>query len=400
MSKSLEPEVSFNESLEDNIPTQPDLQIEKRYLSGEITSEDLFASTHLNKVESYLSKKLVSAKNFENIIKIAKYFPINLTSFLGFECHLGGEKPRADWAFAISGLGKDKEVFSTMLKNGSFPGLFLKQPEWQQISVFANAWADEGTTLNDKVQCFWLEFDMPESANGVPIPCVFFGPSKSANLQPGNIKSKYEWFTKSALPLLRGQKLSKSVEKTIYDCLEKMPENTSLFQIGTMLSRASNAVRLHINKIKPEQIIPYLENIGWKDESGEFTKLIDDLKNKVDRFVISYDVTDNGIAPRIGIELSFTSNLFHKEDWNQLFDYLIEKGICPPKKRDGLMEYVGTNNDEYFSGGIMKPVTSSANILETIDSAKIVRYINHVKIVYQAGKSIEVKAYPAVRLFE
>ena len=48
----------------------------------------------------------------------------------------------------------------------------------------------------------------------------------------------------------------------------------------------------------------------------------------------------------------------------------------------------------------MKPVTSSANILETIDTAKIVRYINHVKIVYQAGKSIEAKAYPAVRLFE
>jgi len=241
---------------------------------------------------------------------------------------------------------------------------------------------------------------MPESAQGVPIPCVFFGPTKPSSKLPVNEISQYEWLIKSALPLLKGKNLSKYVEKTINDCLEKMPENSTLFQIGTMLPRASNDVRLHINKIKPEQIVQYLEEIGWKDESGEFARLIDELKDKADRFVISYDVTDNGIAPRIGIELSFTSNLFHNEDWNQLFDYLVEKGICIPEKRDALMDYVGTNDDEYFSGGIMKPVTSSANILETIDSAKIVRYINHVKIVYQPGKPLEAKAYPAVRLFE
>jgi len=400
VSKSLEPEVTFNDGLEDFISTQSDLQIEKRFSIGEITTDDLFASTHLMKAESFLSEKLVSKKNFKDIVKIAKYFPSNLTSFLGFECHLGVEKPKADWAFAISGVGKDREVFTDLIKEGKFPENFLNQPEWMQISKFAEAWADPNSVLNDKVQCFWLEFDMPDSAQGIPIPCVFFGPTKPSSDLPVNEISQYDWLIKNALPYLKGKNLPEDIENTIKNCLKKMPENSILFQIGTMLSRESNAVRLHICKIKPEQVMPYLKEIGYEDESGELEGLIEELKDKADRFVISYDVTDNGIAPRIGIELSFTSNLFHNEDWSKLFDYLVKKGICYPEKRDALMDYMGTSDDDYFSGGIMKPVTSSANILETINSAKTVRYINHVKIVYQAGKSLEAKAYPAVRLFE
>jgi len=400
VSESLESETIFNDDIVENISTQTDLQVEKRFLTGKLTSEDLVAGSYLIKAESCLSKKLVSEKNFKDIIKVANYFPSNLTSFLGFECHLGVEQPKADWAFAISGVGKDKEIFTTMFKNNYLLKKFLKHPEWKQISKFAETWADPKSVLNDKVQCFWLEFDMPESSQGAPIPCVFFGPTKQAGSLPLTELSQYEWLTKTALPLLKGKEITKNVEKTIKDCLEKMPKNTTLFQIGTMLSRDSNSVRIHINKIKPEQIIPYLTEIGWKGNTEEFENLIYDLKDKADRFVISYDVTDLGIAPRIGIELSFTSNLFHNEDWSCLFDYMVKKGICFPRKKEALMEYVGTSDDEYFSGGIMKPVTSSANILETIESAKIVRYINHVKIVYQPGKPLEAKAYPAVRLFE
>ena len=377
------------------------IQHDDYFSKSEFSTLQYFASSHLKRAEPYLSKKLVSSQNFSDIQLISQIFPSFLTSFLGFECHLGDTKPRADWAFAISGVGPDRQVFTKLLSEGNFPDVLLQTPEWKRISNFAKAWADKNSDLTDKIQCFWLEFDMPNEKNDVPIPSIFFGPTKKySNIQEKNI-SQFKWLTDTAIPILKGQDVPFQVKEKINDCLLKMPENTSLFQIGTMLSRENQSVRLHINKINPEQIIPYLQQIGYKENLEELVKLIDEIKDKADRFVFSYDVTENGIGPRIGIELSYSSNLFQEEKrWEDLLDYLVEKGICLAEKRDALINYTGIEENQNFSGAVLKPVSTSADYLDKINKSTIVRYINHVKIVYNPNKKLEAKAYPAVRLFE
>jgi hypothetical protein len=52
------------------------------------------------------------------------------------------------------------------------------------------------------------------------------------------------------------------------------------------------------------------------------------------------------------------------------------------------------------SGGVMKPLASASRHLEDILTGTMVRYISHIKVVYQHGRPLEAKAYPAVRLFE
>ncbi len=405
--------INYSTSFE-NAGTAREIELEKKLITPQyqLYQEDhtrmqkhlpvksILASNYLCKAEPFVSS-LISPEKFKDILSVAKNFPGNLTSFLGFEIHLGDSRPRADWAFAVSGAGDDRIVFENVLKQGNLPASFTQQPEWKQIALFSEAWTRKDSTLKNKVKCFWLEFDMPETKSDVSVPSVFFGPEKISEDASQDLMTQYAWLVNDALPLLRGQPVSKGVKRQILNCIEKIPQGASLFQVGTMLSRSTNDVRLYINKIHPRSIISYLNALGWSDEENNFRTLIADLERRADRFVLSYDVTTNGIGPRIGLECSFEENRYHEETrWEDLFDYLVKKRMCLPQKRDALLQYPGVEHPDDFSGGIMKPFISISQHLEDIFSGSLVRYISHVKVVYRPGQLLEAKAYPAVRLFE
>jgi hypothetical protein len=373
-------------------------QEEQTRMFKHLPLKSILASDYLCQAESSLTD-LITVDKFQEILSIAKNFPGNVTSFLGFEIHLRDATQRADWAFAVSGDGSDREVLVNLMKNGQLPQQYFQQPEWRHIAEFSEAWADQTSLLQKHIKCFWLEFDMPDTPPTVFIPSVFFGPEKLSEGIASNDPSQYHWLLHSALPLLRGQQLSKKIQHHILNCIKKIPATASLFQVGTMLSRSSNDVRLYINRIDPKDIIPYLKSLGWSD-TGEFQSLIDDLQNKADRFVLSFDVNETGIGFRLGIECSFASNQYHQETrWKELFDYLTEKGMCLPEKRDALLGYPGVEHTD-ISSSVMKPLTSASRHLDDLLAGMLVRYISHIKIVYYPGRALEAKAYPAVRLFE
>jgi hypothetical protein len=191
------------------------------------------------------------------------------------------------------------------------------------------------------------------------------------------------------------------MKQQILRCIEKMPKGASLFQVGTMLSRSTNDVRLYINKVRSQNILSYLNALGWSEADGTFETLITDFEEKADRFVLSFDVTPDGIEPRIGLECSFEENRYHQEKrWEDVFEYFVQKGMCLPEKRDALLRYPGVDYPDDFSGGVMRPFVSVSQHLDEIFSGALVRYISHVKVVYIPNHPLEAKAYPAVRLFE
>jgi hypothetical protein len=405
--------INYSTSFE-NAGSAREIELEKKLISPEyqlyqddhtrmfkhLPVKSVLASSYLGKAEPYLSS-IISPPRFKEILSLARNFPGNVTSFLGFEIHLNDVSQRADWAFAVSGAGADRDVFVNLLKQGSFPASFIQQPEWKQIAAFSAAWADANSVLQKQVKCFWLEFDMPEAIPEVFIPSVFFGPEKVSEDVSEDPMRGYSWLVNDALPLLRGRLVPNEMERQILGCIQKIPKGASLFQVGTMLSRSSNDVRLYINKIHPQKIVSYLNSLGWSDKKNEFSSLVKDVERKADRFVLSYDVSEKGIGPRIGLECSFEANRYHEETrWEQLFDYLVEKGFCLPEKRDALIQYPGVETPEEFSGGILRPFSSVSRHLEDIFTGALVRYLSHIKIVYVPGAIIEAKAYPAVRLFE
>ena len=341
-----------------------------------VSRECLPPTEYFTMADPYVSRLLVSPQNLSDILAIAGRFPGGLTDFLGFECHLNGEGSRADWALAISGKGKARYELVDFLNNGHLPKSYMKTSEWKHIRAFAQTWADPCSSLNDNVLGAWLEFDMPESSPLIPVPSVFFNPT-NINGKTAVDPSQYEWFTKEALPLLSGHPLPKGIERRVYQCIQKMPTDASLFIVGVMLSRAISDVRMSVQFHNPNQIIPYLQAIGWSDDTGVFASIIEELETKkVNRLVLDYDVGKN-IGHKIAIECSFYPNHYQREThWKDFLDYLVEKNLVTPEKRDALLEFPGDEQNN-----------------------TLVRYITHVKIVYEPNRPLKVKAYLAIRHF-
>ncbi len=358
------------------------------------------ANYHLSHVKENLPTNLISKKNFNDIQSISKNFPHNITTFLGFETRLWESDNRVDFAFAVSGVGTDREILKKLLANGSLPSSMIKKPEWKKILDFSRSWSTSNSSLKNKVQCLWIEFDMPDEMSEIPAPRVFFGPAKLPSNIKHNDPKNYLWLTEEAIPLLRGEEISEDVKVIISDCIKKLPKGASLFQVGASLSEEKESIRLYINKIKPKQIIPYLIEIGWQYKTDELSDLVEELKEFASRFVLSYDITEDGLGAKIGLELSFIENNYHKEQrWEKLLNYLVKKQLCIPEKRDALLQYQGGLDQEEYTGGILKPITTASKIMNE-SSTKYLRYINHIKIVYEYGNEIKAKAYPAFRLFK
>jgi hypothetical protein len=363
--------------------------------------QSLYTSHYLCTAEPHLGQ-LVSPENFKEIISLARFFPGNLTSFCGFECRLGDATSRTDWAFAVSGAGNDRNVLTNLLSHEYLPGYFFQEETWQRVRHFANRWSAPSSILQDKIQCFWLEFDMPNPAPQIPIPSVFFGPAKLPAGKRHTDVSQYNWLITSALPLLRGHRVLPAIQKGMRNAIRNLPDNATLFQVGTLLSREKNDnVRFYVNHLTSSQIISYLETCKWEGDTSTLFSLLRNLGTIADRLVLGFDITASGIDSRIGVECSFLSDAYHEETrWRDLLDVLVSRKLCLPERRDALLAYPGVEGDEDVPLSIMKPLASASQHLMDLMTSKIVRYISHLKIVYDRDHFVEAKAYPAVRLFK
>jgi hypothetical protein len=358
-----------------------------------IPLEKYTPNDYFSLAEPFVSKMLVSQNNFKKIQTIARYFPSGLTDFLGFEVRLNGEESQADWALAISGRNNARYELAKFLNNGSLPTSYRHTPEWNRILKFTELWTKPNSVLYDKILGAWLEFDMPEHPPEVPIPSVFFNPAKIKASAKGK-KSDFSWFTQLAIPSLLGHSLKPEVEQNLYESLRKMPKDASLFIVGVMLSRDTSDVRMSVQFRDPRQIIPYLHGLGWSEKNDTFTTLINDLiALQVNRIVLDFDIGTE-VGRTVAVECSFHPNNYHQEaHWKNILDYLVEKEIAAPSKRDDLLVYPGTENTMMFS----EKGTEQHNN-ETSQSKHISRYITHIKIVYNPeNQKLKAKAYLAIR---
>ena len=345
----------------------------------------------------HISHDLISTKNFEIIKNFTELFTNNITSFFGFECRLAETAPHADFAFAVSGRGNDRFNLKNVVENSAAIQQLLSHQEWQRILDFTLSWSDTESVLYNKVKCFWIEFDTAGNNSDIPIPSVFFGPAKPSRELGSNNPDQYDWLISSALPLLKG-KISNEIHHNLFDCISKIPLNSYVFQVGTMLSREPQNIRLFINKIEADQIIPYLLSIGWEEDPTDLITVIQEIDQFVDRYVISFDVTEQGVGQKIGIECSFDGEPFDAvPQWQEFLNYLVDKGLCLPEKRDALLSYSGVDNTTMFT----KPVEPlvSASSTKAYESCSSARFINHIKLVYRPEKPLEAKAYPAIRYY-
>lgn len=358
----------------------------------------LYSNQFLSSVKSFIPEKLISYQNFKEMEMLASNFPGGVTSFFGFESHLNSPKARADYLFAVSSRGGEREALAALIKNGSLPDIFIDDPNWRIISNFILEWANPKSNLYNNVLGLWLEFDMAEKSSEIPIPCIFLH-THPLRMTFKEEKKELLWLTETAFPLLTGKTVTNHMKTKIFQTIQQLPKDAFIMDAGVMLSRKTPGVRLIVTRISPQDILPYLTKIGWSEKDEQLQHLLTELDEQVSRIVLHITVTENGIEQKIGLECSFSPDRYHLEDrWSSFFNYLIKKGLCLPRKKNALLQFMGVeleNPNKEFTTDLYKP---SVKIHPNKFSSALVRFISHVKLVYEPNHILLAKAYSGVRL--
>ncbi|MEL6928505.1 MAG: hypothetical protein AAFO95_07715 [Cyanobacteria bacterium J06600_6] len=345
-------------------------------------------STYLNTIEAELKPDIIKPQNWQNIQAIANIFPQLITSFFGFEYRLGDTNAYSDFLLCIDGEEAGKKILGDRQNGMQLPDHLIEQPEWQQLFNFAQLWCADNSLLGDLVSNMWLEFDIEPTPTDTPIPSVFFG------LQPPEITdakhdaSNFAWIADTALPLLLNRPVAARVKEKIELCFASLPVSAHVFQVGLMLSRQTDAVRLCIRNLQPSEIIPWLEQLGWQGDSRNLALVLRKLAPFVDRIDLDLDVGED-IYPKIGLECYLAMQPTLEPKWACFLEYLVGLGLCTAEKQHKLLTYPGYVRERGFKS---KQKLKLEQLLNSKQETVFFNGIHHVKLSYQE-RVTEAKAY-------
>ncbi|KFE64358.1 hypothetical protein [Hyalangium minutum] len=332
---------------------------------------ELNLNTSLKWVEPLLPPLLMSPVSFSRIQRAARLLPRSAADFLGFECRLVESDSQTDCALNLTA---DGARYLAGRHEVALPEE-LRTESWQRVQRFYQEWGDTREPAYVDAGATWLEFD---TASDELRPNLLFGywPGKK------EIRRSLPWLVQSIIPMLLGMPISQALQSNLLRCFELCPPGTDDFQVGLMIARHIQAVRLCVFDIHPDEAPAYLERVGWKGPMDEVRRTLEVLAPHADFMGLHLDVGEQ-LYPQIGIEPGFVAGPWARQPhleprWHHQFEQLVNMGLCTPSKRDALLGWVGHQRYPADSkdGGLV-----------------LLRGLSHLKIVLRTGAPALAKAY-------
>lgn len=355
----------------------------------------------LQTLEYYLGDNLVSSDGFSQICQIANLLPNFPTiSDAGFECHLSSSTSRTDFMVSFATLNQGRETLVDRSK--TLVNLSSVNSVWQKIHKFSTQWANPKSSLYDNVESIWLEFDLDSKYLKIPEPSLFFDSEnfriKKNNLSlynENNITSESKWWiADEALSLLLNSSLEQKVKQKLLSCFQSLPSDAEVFQIGVMLPRKSEskAIRLCVEGITNEEILEYLEKLGWSDSSNQLSCLLSELSSLVDVIRLNFAIEDK-IYPKIGLECYLYKQPKNSPKWKPFRDYLIKNKLCTLNQANAIFNWSGYSENKDSSKFCQDNFAKASAFVSRNSKSVIGRLLSHIKIVYQPNQPLQAKAY-------
>jgi hypothetical protein len=359
---------------------------------------DTFAE-YLRPLIPNLPPDLISPEAFARIMATAGALPGSLAvSVFGFECKLGEEAPLADFQLQATAAFNARQSIINIATTA--PHL-LAHPIWRRLREFAVQWSDPASPLHLPLYNLWLEFDMEGPPSQPPVPSVFFGLHAEA---PGGAtgaggNGQYLASLPSvclhALGLLRGDRVPEAVGDTLTRSMNLLPHNARVGFAGAMLPRDIDAFRLIIHGLDKENIPGYLERIGWQGPAQELAAALEATTPFSDYLWLNVDVGE-AVYPKVSWECYMRPQGRDSQDlprWRAFLDFLVEREICTPEKREALLLYPGVVSAEESGELWPESLRLLSRVLGPLGFSRFKHGIHHIKVVFQPGKPLEAKAY-------
>jgi hypothetical protein len=278
----------------------------------------------------------------------------------------------------------------------------MSDPIWRRVYDFAVRWADPSSALYRAVDNVWMEFDVDGAPPVIPIPSVFFGLQPSGQEGARGVAyqpnlDEYVPTIETVIRLLSGNELAPRKLETLSDCFRALSSVEQVFQVGLMLSRGAEALRLCIKLRSVERIVEYLAKVGWPGSEAEVLGVLEPIARLVDYVCLDIDVGET-VHRKIGLECYFDGLKQPRTEprWGLLLDSLVRDGLCTADKRDALLAYPGYVDENAEGISWPRALRRASQLFGGRSLSTFIRSLHHLKVVYQPGEGLEAKAYLAV----
>lgn len=236
---------------------------------------------------------------------------------------------------------------------------------WRTVADLCSLWGDEQSGFSSKVSNVWLEMDYEPCLQGRVEPCVFFDISQ---VQP---QEEHDWIY-PVLTILLGMERSTALWLQLDACIDALAgRNRQLFQLGVMLGRQAESVRLFTSDMTGEQVLAYLADLNWPGDLCGLNAQLKMLEPFARKFILDFDVTPTGVSEKLGINFGLRRSGDAAVD--EFLAFAETQRLCTVEKREGVRNWLAAAPD---------PV------------ALIFNDISHFKLVVNpAGIPKKLKAY-------
>lgn len=188
----------------------------------------------------------------------------------------------------------------------------------------------------------------------------------------------YEPIAQAVHLALKGCVMAPGLTRNFLRCIKLLPAKGLMTLFGLPLARPTEAFRVVVGEVEPDEIPEYVSSVGWKGRPKDLESIIFSLAGYADRHSINFDLDEHGVG-KIGIEFGIPQENALNSDprWETILDFLVTQGSCRREKRNALLAWP-------------KPLT-----LMLDDSKPILmrRFISHIKLSLETGRRVEAKAY-------
>lgn len=332
----------------------------------------------------YLFPALVEKSNFCHIQQLAQTLPA--TPLLIFESRLAAGQHGLDFLICTSPpWTQQPEITAVAQQNDA----------WQAIYQLGQAWQAEPphSLFKQGLDSLWLEFDTAQTEAATAVPGILFASMELSSNQ--NSAATHAQAVEQTLAKLQPTRLENPRFRQIMQHLTAvLPHNARVYALGDMAGRASPYVRVAISRVLIDDVIPFLQQVGWPGEQELVAHLLEKLRPFGPEISLDLDVGDT-VGPVLGLEL-LNKNRFDHAWWGQLFAFLVAEQLCTPAKQEAFLKWPGNSVETHNPAIWPNQLVDISHLKPPVDCL-LLRFINHVKLVCRPNQAIEAKGYIGLR---
>lgn len=342
--------------------------------------ESLAAS--LSIVRPWLYEDLVATDAVPGLLRTAATLPP--VHCAGFEVRLGRGDTTVDLVQRIRGLRGEPQVLLNHIESGGL----ANEPVWRRLRDFCRAWSHPASRLDRMVAGCLVGFDSDTAAAPIQAPFLYLllEPGSTAAIDP------FMELLEEASSLLTGASLPAALAARVRRCHRDCPHGAAITDIGFMLSRNIEAVRLVITPVSKAAIAEFLAVQDWPEGSPSTDEALALLPEAAEQLGLSLDVAER-LVPRVGVEYYPGPLDADLPAWQDALDALVASGLCSEPKRDALLRWPGhvepTDTTEDWPASLLV-----ASLLNRPDRFMVLaRRLTFLKLVCQPDQAPTAKAY-------